>query len=174
MFSHYGFGGPEWGISASDYLAAMSMTPKTQQEKEISLLANELRVNPKFRTWCALLLRETSRNAQNALWNEVLTQKRASSSAEIGQHAETLRKKYEVVRGQQERLIRTIMGKSIHAFIPFWEERVAEKLLKLTEDGVLSKTAIEKAFDSEPKLAEYFQAAIARHLAEITQTSDQL
>lgn len=166
MFSHYGFSGPKWGISASEYLSNMSLIPKTARDKEIEQLALELKNNPKLKSWCALLIQASIRELESHTWAQALVIKKEPSAGDVAKNTLTLQRQYEKALADRKRLIQTIMGKSIHAFIPFWEERVAEKLLWLTEEGVLTKTAIERAFGPEPKFLDFFQAAIARQLAQ--------
>lgn len=169
MFSHLGIGGPYWGVDASEYLIGMSMVPKSARDKEIEQLALELKNNLKLRTWCALLIQESIRNLENNAWEKALAIKRKTSAGVVAENTQALQRQQEKTLADRNRLIQTIMGKSIHAFIPFWEERVAEELLRLTEEGVLPQTAIEQAFETEPRFTNFFQAAIARQLSQTTE-----
>lgn len=171
MFSHYGFGGPYYGISTSEHLTSLGLIPKTARDKEIEQLALELKNNPKLKSWCALLIQASIRELESQAWAQALVIKKESSAGVVAENTQTLQKQSEKALADRNRLIQTIMGKSIHAFIPFWEERVAEELLRLTEEGVLTKTAIERAFESESRFLDFFQAAIARQLAQTTEKS---
>lgn len=168
MFSHLGIGGPYWGVDASEYLIGMSMVPKSARDKEIEQFALELKKNPKLRNWCALLIQASIGQLESNTWEKAFAIKGEPSAGVVVEDTQALQRQYEKALADRNRLIQTIMGKSIHAFIPFWEERVAEELLRLTEEGVLTKTAIERAFESEPKFADFFHAAIARQLAQTT------